>query len=297
MEVAIGHCSRCSIASFPTQYPQASAMLCPSKFLVSEVKGSCATMKMDMAGAAPSGFNKRKKKLSVKCEAAAASNQIGVNQMLVYVPPHPLIKHWVSVLRNEFSPPPIFKSAMAELGRLLIYEASRDWLETIGGEVQTPCGVANVEFIDPREPVKVVPILRAGLVLVEHVSSVLPATQTYHLGFVRNEVTLQPTLYLNKLPDRFPDSSLILVADPMLATGGTIVAAIEELTSRGADVKNLRVVAAVAAPPALKILSEKFPGLRVYTGTIDPGLNEKGSLYCPWPRRCWRSQLWYLILD
>jgi len=71
----------------------------------------------------------------------------------VFVPPHPLIKHWVSVLRNEQTPCSIFKSAMAELGRLLIYEASRDWLPTITGEIETPVAVASVEFIDPREPV------------------------------------------------------------------------------------------------------------------------------------------------
>ncbi|KAG6541259.1 hypothetical protein Mapa_017310 [Marchantia paleacea] len=130
---------------------------------------------------------------------------------------------------------------MAELGRLLIYEASRDWLVTVSGEIQTPCGIAECEFIDPREPVKVVPILRAGLVLVEQIGSVLPATQTYHLG-------------------------------------GTIVAALEELRNRGADPKLMRVICAVAAPPALTKLSEKFPGLRVYAGIIDPELNDKGYI-------------------
>lgn len=167
---------------------------------------------------------------------------------------------------------------MAELGRLLIYEASRDWLLTVSGEVNTPCGVADVEFIDPREPVKVVPILRAGLVLVEQAGCVLPASQTLHLGFVRNEETLQPEMYLNKLPEKFEEGARVLVADPMLATGGTIVAALEELTSRGVDVELIRVIAAVAAPPALKILSEKFPGLKVYVGIIDEGLNEKGYI-------------------
>uniref|UniRef100_A0A452Z8V8 uracil phosphoribosyltransferase n=2 Tax=Aegilops tauschii subsp. strangulata TaxID=200361 RepID=A0A452Z8V8_AEGTS len=76
-------------------------------------------------------------------------------QMLVFVPPHPLIKHWVSVLRNEQTPCAVFRSAMAELGRLLIYEACRDWLPTITGEIQTPVAVSSVEFIDPREPVMV----------------------------------------------------------------------------------------------------------------------------------------------
>jgi uracil phosphoribosyltransferase len=125
---------------------------------------------------------------------------------------------------------------------------------------------------------QVVPILRAGLVLVEHAGSVLPANQTYHVGFVRDETTLQPSMYLNKLPEHFAEGARVLVADPMLATGGTIVAAIEELTKRGVDLNLLRVVAAVAAPPALKQLSEKFPGLRVYVGMIDEELNDKGYI-------------------
>lgn len=210
--------------------------------------------------------------------SAPAERKVGEELMLVYVPPHPLLKHWLSVLRNESSPTPIFRSALAELGRFLIYEAARDWLLTVQGEVQTPCGVANVEFIDPREPVRVVPILRAGLVLVEHVSSVLPTTQTYHIGFVRDETTLQPTLYLNKLPDKFPDGVRILVADPVLATGGTLIATIDLLKQRNVDHRLIRVIAAAAAPPALDLLSKKFPGLRIYTGTVDEAVNEEGDI-------------------
>lgn len=210
--------------------------------------------------------------------SAPAERKIGEELMLVYVPPHPLIKHWLSVLRNEMSPTSIFRSALAELGRFLIYEAARDWLLTVKGEVQTPCGVANVEFIDPREPVRVVPILRAGLVLVEHVSSVLPTTQTYHIGFVRDETTLQPTLYLNKLPDKFPDGVRVLVADPMLATGGTLIATIDLLKQRNVDHRLIRVVSAAAAPPALDQLSKRFPGLRVYTGTVDEVVTERGDI-------------------
>ncbi|XP_030531908.1 uracil phosphoribosyltransferase isoform X2 [Rhodamnia argentea] len=200
------------------------------------------------------------------------------DQMLVFVPPHPLIKHWVSVLRNEQTPCPIFKNAMAELGRLLMYEASRDWLPTIAGEIQSPMGIASVEFIDPREPVVVIPILRAGLALVENASSILPATKTYHLGISRDEETLQPTVYLNKLPDKLPDGARVFVIDPMLATGGTIVAALNLLKERGINSKQIKVISAVAAPPALQKLSENFPGLHVYTGIIDPTVNDKGFI-------------------
>lgn len=200
------------------------------------------------------------------------------DRMLVMVPPHPLIKHWISVLRNEQTPCAIFKSAMAELGRLLIYEASRDWLPTISGEIQSPMGVATVEFIDPREPVMIVPILRAGLALAEHASSVLPATKTYHLGMRRDETTLQSSIYLNNLPEKFPEGSRVLVVDPMLATGGTIVKAIDLLKERGLNNKQIKVISAVAAPPALQKLSTKFPGLHVYTGMIDPIVNEHGFI-------------------
>ncbi|RLM99880.1 uracil phosphoribosyltransferase-like [Panicum miliaceum] len=249
-------------------------------------------------------------------DAAAARSPTSGGQMLVFVPPHPLIKHWVSVLRNEQTPCAIFsecasewlsrswiigviepnravgincdfteqffiiviESAMAELGRLLIYEASRDWLPTITGEIETPVAVASVEFIDPREPILVVPILRAGLALAELASSVLPATKTYHLGLRRDEETLQPSIYLNNLPDKIPEGSRVLVVDPMLATGGTIVAAIDLLIERGVTSKQIKVVSAVAAPPALQKLNNKFPGLHVYTGIIDPEVNEKGFI-------------------
>ncbi|KAL7265373.1 hypothetical protein ACSBR1_003193 [Camellia fascicularis] len=92
-------------------------------------------------------------------------------------------------------------------------------LPTITGEIWSPIGPASIEFIDPREPVAIVPILRAGLALSEYASSILPATKTYHLGISRDEETLQPTVYLNKLPEKFPEGSRVYVVDPMLATG------------------------------------------------------------------------------
>ncbi|KAK9749303.1 hypothetical protein RND81_02G116500 [Saponaria officinalis] len=216
---------------------------------------------------------------SVKCTATTNPKPlISDDRMLVFVPPHPLIKHWVSVLRNEETPCPVFKNAMGELGRLLMYEASRDWLPTIQGDIQTPMAVAKVEFIDPREPVMVIPILRAGLALAEHAASILPATKTYHLGLSRDEETLQPTVYLNKLPDKFPEGARILVVDPMLATGGTVIKAIDLIKERGVGNKQIKVISAVAAPPALQKLSEKCPGLHVYTGTIDEIVNDKGFI-------------------
>ena len=198
--------------------------------------------------------------------------------MLVFVPPHPLINHWLAIARNVQTPPPIFRSTLGELGRLLIYEAARDWLPTFSAEVQGPVGLAKVEMVDPSQPIAVVPVLRAGLVLLEEANTVLPATNTYHLGFVRDEETLEAKMYLNKLPEKFAEGQRVLISDPMLATGGTIVQAIDECVARGADVKNIRIVCVVTCPPALTILSDKYPGLRVYAAMIDEELNDQGYI-------------------
>ncbi|KAM5560229.1 hypothetical protein ABKV19_021415 [Rosa sericea] len=238
----------------PSQTPCLSSRNPSSPPLLNLIPSSSNPQKVSYSG------TRRRRLLTVKAHMTTQEKAVTGDRMLVFVPPHPLIKHWVSVLRNEQTPCPIFKNAMAELGRLLIYEASRDWLPTVTGEIQSPMGVASVEFIDPREPVAVVPILRAGLALMEHASSVLPATKTYHLGMARDEETLLPTVYLNKLPAKFPEGSRVFLFDPMLATGGTIVAAVDLLKEHGLANKQIKVISAVAAPPALQKLSEKFPG-------------------------------------
>ncbi|KAM5560231.1 hypothetical protein ABKV19_021415 [Rosa sericea] len=223
----------------PSQTPCLSSRNPSSPPLLNLIPSSSNPQKVSYSG------TRRRRLLTVKAHMTTQEKAVTGDRMLVFVPPHPLIKHWVSVLRNEQTPCPIFKNAMAELGRLLIYEASRDWLPTVTGEIQSPMGVASVEFIDPREPVAVVPILRAGLALMEHASSVLPATKTYHLGMARDEETLLPTVYLNKLPAKFPEGSRVFLFDPMLATGGTIVAAVDLLKEHGLANKQIKVVSIV----------------------------------------------------
>ena len=209
---------------------------------------------------------------------SASAARPNPNQMLVIVPPHPLLKHWLAVARNVQTPGPIFRAALAEIGRILIYEAGREWLPTFEAQVQGPLAIADVEFVNPEKPVSVVPILRAGLTLLEESSSVLPASVTYHLGYVRDEETLQPKLYLNKLPEKFEEDAQVLISDPMLATGGTILAAVEEIISRGASPKNIRIICVVACPVSLTELSKRYPGLRVYAAMIDEHLNENGYI-------------------
>lgn len=199
-------------------------------------------------------------------------------QLRVYVPPHPLIKHWLGVARSETTPTPLFRSAMTELGRWLTYEAAREWLPTIETTVQTPLAESPATFVNPEVPVVVVPILRAGLALLEGAQSVLPLASVYHLGLVRDEKTLEPSCYLNRLPAQFKEQTRILISEPMLATGGSIMAAMAELTARGADPSLIRIISIVAAPPALQKLSLAYPALNIYTATIDEIVNEHGFI-------------------
>ncbi|KHG39026.1 MAG: uracil phosphoribosyltransferase [Aphanizomenon flos-aquae KM1D3_PB] len=199
-------------------------------------------------------------------------------QLRVYVPPHPLIQHWLGVARDVATPSVLFRSAITELGRWLTYEAAREWLPTQETMVQTPLTTCAATFINPQIPVAVVPILRAGLGLLEGAQGVLPLASIYHVGLARNEETLEPTCYLNKLPEKFAPETRVLITEPMLATGGSIMAVMAELTQRGVDPALIRIISVVVAPPALKKLAAVYPGLIVYTATIDETLDDQGYI-------------------
>ncbi|MGK7928011.1 MAG: uracil phosphoribosyltransferase [Spirulina sp.] len=199
-------------------------------------------------------------------------------QLRVYVPDHPLIKHWLGVARDRDTPSVLFKSAIVELGRWLTYEACRHWLPVRETVVESPLAPAPATLIDPVQPLAIVPILRAGLALLDGAQTLLPLASTYHLGLERNEETLEARCYLNKLPDRFEPETRILLLDPMLATGGSMLAALEELTRRGANPELMRIICVVAAHPALQKLSHAHPNLNIYTAIIDETLNDKGYI-------------------
>lgn len=199
-------------------------------------------------------------------------------QLRVYVPPHPLIKHWLAVARDETTPSVLFRSAMTELGRWLTYEAIRDWLPTMDTEINTPLAPCAATYINPEVPIAVVPILRAGLALLDGAQALLPLASIYHVGVVRNEETLEPSVYLNKFPEQFPPQTRVLITDPMLATGGTITVVMEDLVQRGVDPALIRIIAVVTAPPALQKLNAAYPGLVVYAACIDEFLNDKGYI-------------------
>ena len=204
----------------------------------------------------------------------------GGNQLLVFVPPHPLVPHYLAVCRNAGTPVGLFRSAVAELGRILVYEAVRDHLPMLEVELETPLAPCPGQIVDPNLPYVLVPVLRAGLLPLERIETVVPNSVTYHVGLVRDEETLEPTEYLNKLPASIDPRLPVLVSDPMLATGGTMMRVLEMLQARGADLDKTTVVSVVAAPAALNKISKGFPGkkLRVYTACIDEHLSDKGFI-------------------
>ena len=199
-------------------------------------------------------------------------------QLRIYVPDHPLVAHWLGVARDANTPTVLFKTAISELGRWLTYEACRHWLPVREATVETPLAPTPAKLIDPEVPMAVVPILRAGLALLDGAQGLLPLATTYHLGLSRNEETLQPTCYLNKLPEQIAPETRVLILEPMLATGGSIMYALEILAQRGVDPAMIRIISVVAAPPALQKIGQEYPALQIYAAGIDEGLNDKGFI-------------------
>jgi uracil phosphoribosyltransferase len=197
--------------------------------------------------------------------------------MKVHVANHPLISHKLTVLRDERTDSPTFRRLVEELVTLLAYEATRD-VETVSVKIKTPVTeTTGLKMAEPR-PV-VVPILRAGLGMLEGMTKLLPTAQVGFLGMVRDEKTLQASTYANRLPEDLSGRHCF-VLDPMLATGGTLVAAFEYLIERG--VKEITAICLLAAPEGIKVVEDAFKDsgvpITLVTGSLDQKLNEHGYI-------------------
>ena len=186
---------------------------------------------------------------------------------------HPLVQHKVSLLRNKATGTKEFKELVNELATLLCYEATRDLpLEEV--EIETPVAVATTHVLSGRK-LALVPILRAGLGMVDGMLALLPAAKVGHIGLYRNEETLEPIEYYCKLPSDIKERDVI-VLDPMLATGGSVCAAISQIKKRGA--RSIKYIGIIAAPEGMKALREAHPDVDVYVAALDEKLNEKGYI-------------------
>lgn len=199
----------------------------------------------------------------------------------VVVPPHPLIGHWLSVLREASTPSALYGTAMAELGRWLSYEALRDWLPHRTIPIGAYGGPTEGQVVDASVPLLVVPMLRAGLGLWQGAQGVLPAAQVAHVGLAREPAAAEPDWYLDTLPAAISDRSGLLIFTAQIASGANLAALLERLRALGVQGRRLRVVTAVAANPGLKLLGERFPELTIYSACIDPELDSASGQLRP----------------
>lgn len=192
---------------------------------------------------------------------------------IVTVMDHPLIQHKIGIMRDKNTSTKEFRALVAEIAMLIYYEASRN-LPLADKEIETPLVKTTVKEIAGKK-LCVVPILRAGLHMADGILNLTPNAKVGHIGLYRNEETLEPVEYFCKLPSDAADRE-IFVVDPMLATGGSAIAAIDLLKKRG--IKKIRFLCLIAAPEGIEKLQKAHPDVNIFVGAKDERLNEKGYI-------------------
>lgn len=187
---------------------------------------------------------------------------------------HPLVQHNLTRLRDERTQPQEFRRVLSEVAALMIYEATRSFA-TEKVPVRTPLAKTTGQRL--KREVVLVPVLRAGLGMLDSILQLIPKARVGFIGLKRQEETLAALFYHKSLPDDLRHSEVILI-DPMLATGGSTVAAVQLLKEHKAQTKQVRLVNLVASPEGVRHVQKHFPGLQIFTAAIDAGLNERGFI-------------------
>ena len=193
--------------------------------------------------------------------------------MAVHVLDHPLLQHKLAILRDENTSVKEFRELVSEIATLMCYESTRD-LPVEQVEIQTPVSKATVNKIAGKK-MAVVPILRAGLGMVDGIVTLVPACKVGHIGLYRNPETLEPVEYYCKMPNDIA-SREVLIVDPMLATGGSATAAIQFIKNYGC--KNIKLMCIIAAPEGVKRIEEDHPDVELYVAAVDEKLNDHGYI-------------------
>lgn len=191
----------------------------------------------------------------------------------VVIMEHPLIQHKIGIIRRTETGSRDFRQLVSEIAMLMCYEATRD-LKLTDVEIDTPMIHTTVKELEGKK-LAVIPILRAGLGMVDGMLTMIPAAKVGHIGLYRNEETLEPVEYYCKLPQDCAERD-VFVVDPMLATGGSSSAAITMLKNRG--VKNIRFMCIIAAPEGVRRMQKEHPDVDLYVGALDDHLNENGYI-------------------
>ncbi|HEX2979336.1 MAG TPA: uracil phosphoribosyltransferase [Anaerolineaceae bacterium] len=190
----------------------------------------------------------------------------------VFPSKHPLVAHKLARLRSPKTEPKKFRELVRELAGLLAYEATAD-LSIVPVDVETPLAIAHGATL--QEKIGLVPILRAGLGMVEGIWELMPSAEVWHIGLYRDEKTLKPVQYYNKLPLE-PSVSVCLILDPMLATGGSATATVDILKNWG--VKRIKFVGLIGAPEGIGLLHKHHPDVPIHLAAVDEGLNDHGYI-------------------
>ena len=187
---------------------------------------------------------------------------------------HPLIRHKIAILRDEKTSMKEFRELVEEITTLMTYESLKDDVPTETREVKTPLEVCTQQVVKDNAIV-IVPILRAGLGMVNGIHVLFPSARVGHIGMYRDEETFEPQTYYCKLPEGIEDK-LVLVVDPMLATGGSASDAIRLLKQRGC--KRIKFMGIIGAPEGVSRVAEEHPDVKIYVSTLDRELNDKGYI-------------------
>jgi uracil phosphoribosyltransferase len=190
----------------------------------------------------------------------------------VHISVHPLVQHKLTILRDERTDPRTFRELVKEISTLLTYEATAN-LTTIQKKVKTP--LALHEGFEVKENIGLVPILRAGLGMVQGVWELMPSAEVWHIGLYRDEKTLKPVEYYNKLPVQ-PTVAICLILDPMLATGGSAVATVDVLKKWG--VTRISYMGILASPEGIENMRQSHPEVPIFLAALDKKLNKKGYI-------------------
>lgn len=187
---------------------------------------------------------------------------------------HPLIQHKLTIIRDKNAGTKVFREVANEIAELMVYEITRD-LPLKDVKIETPMGQTVQKTLSGKK-LAVIPILRAGLGMVDGVLRLIPAAKVGHIGMYRDEKTLKPHEYFVKMPSDI-DKRILFIVDPMLATGGSANMAIEALKKRGA--KSIRLVVLVAAPEGVKAVQEQNPDVDIYAAALDEKINDIGYIF------------------
>ena len=187
---------------------------------------------------------------------------------------HPLIRHKIAILRDEKTSMKEFRELVEEITTLMTYECLKDGVPTTEVQVKTPLEVCTQQVVSDNS-IAIVPILRAGLGMVNGVHVLFPSARVGHIGMYRNEETLEPCEYYCKLPEGIADK-FVIVVDPMLATGGSACDAIQLL--KGIGCKKIKFMAIIGAPEGISRVAEEHPDVDIYVSTVDRCLNEHGYI-------------------